>query len=102
MFYNNESECSWYVFIPETMYNLSIPNYYYLLPQHEVQVLSTKPRTRRTPALFSMQSFKYASVASIIADDSGILIGHLSVTSSGAPDFDAANNWDGAYLGPFM
>ena len=36
-----------------------------------------------------------------LAGDSGSLIGHLSVTSSGAPDSGVANSLDGAYLGPF-
>ena len=36
----------------------------------------------------------------LLASDSGSLIGHLSVTFSGAPNFYVANSLDGAYLGP--
>ena len=32
LFHNNESGYSWHVFIAETMYNLSMPNYCYWLP----------------------------------------------------------------------
>ena len=32
LFHNNKSGCSWHVFIAETMYNLSMPNYCYWLP----------------------------------------------------------------------
>ena len=36
-----------------------------------------------------------------LADNSGSLIGHLSVTFGGAPNFDVADSFGGAYLGVF-
>ena len=35
-----------------------------------------------------------------LAGNSGSLIGHLSVTFGGAPNFDVADSLDGGYLGP--
>ena len=37
-----------------------------------------------------------------LAGDSGSLIGRLSVTFGGTPNFDLTNSLDGAYLGPFI
>ena len=36
-----------------------------------------------------------------LAGNSGSLIGHLSATFGGAPNFDVADSLDGDYLGPF-
>ena len=54
------------------------------------------------PLYCTVQDLKYMCLWQVsLAGDSGSLIGHLSLTSGGAPNFDVADSLDSAYLGPF-
>ena len=93
LFHNNECGYSWYVFIAETMYNLWIPNYCYLL--------WAGPLTLTTETGFQTDSNSCTILCMVLnihlwqvllAGASGSLIGCLPVTLNGAPNLHVADS----------
>ena len=80
------------------MYNLSVPNYCYWLGVGAPNRTLTR---EHYPFTICSCTVLFRALNMCLWQVSWSLTGHLSVTFSGAPNFDVAYSLDGPYLGPF-
>ena len=70
-------------------------------PPCEQNSCHTLPKILRWPNFIAAGKYNMRLWQVPLAGNSGSLIGHLSVTFGGAPNFNVVDNFDGVYLGPF-